>query len=85
VAAYPVTGPLDVVKQNITGIVDNDLQTACLGALKLNSEDCVNYARTCTWEKCAQTVVDSVATIRRLSPAHFHQDRELRLTAEAAQ
>jgi glycosyltransferase involved in cell wall biosynthesis len=65
VAAYPVTGPIDVVQQNVTGVMDSDLRSACLAALKLDSQDCVSYARTCSWEKCAQTVVDSLAPIRR--------------------
>jgi glycosyltransferase involved in cell wall biosynthesis len=67
VAAYPVTGPIDVVQQNKTGVLDADLHRACLAALNLGSQGCIDYARSCSWEKCAQTVVDAVEPIRRPS------------------
>ena len=54
VAAFPVTGPIDVVKQGVTGVLDNDLQKAVLEALKLNPDDCVNYARQNSWTQCAE-------------------------------
>ncbi len=83
VAAYPVTGPIDVVQQNVTGVLDNDLQAACLAALNLDSQACLEYARTCTWEKCAKTVIESMAPIRRLPRGTVHHDRELHLAAES--
>lgn len=55
VAAYPVTGPIDLVIQGKTGILDNDLKKATLEALKLNSEDCVTYAKSKSWRNCAET------------------------------
>ena len=36
VAAFPVTGPIDVVRQGITGMLDTDLRRACIGALTLD-------------------------------------------------
>jgi glycosyltransferase involved in cell wall biosynthesis len=35
VAAYPVTGPIDVVTQGVSGALDDDLRQACLRALQL--------------------------------------------------
>jgi glycosyltransferase involved in cell wall biosynthesis len=75
VAAYPVTGPVDVVKQNVTGVLDADLRAACVAALKVDRQKCVEYARSCSWERCAQTVVESLAPIRRA--AKFSRRREL--------
>ena len=49
VAAYPVTGPLDVVSNGVTGILDEDLRTACLGALTLSREDCRRAVLQRTW------------------------------------
>ena len=49
VAAYPVTGPLDVVSNGVTGILDEDLRTACLDALTLNREDCRRAVLQRTW------------------------------------
>lgn len=54
VAAFPVTGPLDIVRQGKTGILDTDLRQAVIGALRLNPVDCVVFARQHSWQKCTQ-------------------------------
>jgi glycosyltransferase involved in cell wall biosynthesis len=63
VAAYPVTGPIDVVKQGVTGFTDEDLAVACRKALDLNPDDCIAYAQENSWQRCAQTVLDNLAPI----------------------
>jgi glycosyltransferase involved in cell wall biosynthesis len=50
VAAYPVTGPLDVVAQGVTGVLDEDLRRAALGALHLDPADCRAHALRHSWE-----------------------------------
>jgi len=55
IAAFPVTGPVDVVTQGKTGILDNDLKKAVLQALELNPEDCIAYAKEKSWQSCAKT------------------------------
>ena len=49
VAAYPVTGPIDVVRQGETGVLDNDLRKAVKGALQLSAEDARRYAEQHSW------------------------------------
>lgn len=49
VAAFPVTGPLDVVRNGTTGVLHPDLRAAVLGALEVDPADCVAYARQHTW------------------------------------
>jgi glycosyltransferase involved in cell wall biosynthesis len=49
VAAYPVIGPVDVVENNVTGALDNDLGTAITRALKCSSSACREYALKNTW------------------------------------
>jgi len=50
VAAYPVTGPLDVIGESSTaGILHEDLRTACLAAQKLRREDAVAHAQKFSW------------------------------------
>ena len=49
VAAFPVTGPLDVVQHGKTGVLDRDLRAAVIGALELDPSDCVAYAKQHTW------------------------------------
>ncbi|MBL1141297.1 MAG: glycosyltransferase family 1 protein [Proteobacteria bacterium] len=55
VAAFPVTGPIDVVVQGKTGILDKDLNKAVLEALELNPQDCIAYAKSKSWRSCAKT------------------------------
>ncbi len=55
VAAFPVTGPIDVVKQDVTGSLDDDLQKATQKALQLNPQDCIDFAKSHTWRNCAET------------------------------
>ncbi|WP_188666250.1 glycosyltransferase family 4 protein [Terasakiella brassicae] len=52
VAAYPVTGPLDVIGRAPVGCLDYDLQKACLGALEIDGEGCREYALDFSWETC---------------------------------
>ncbi len=57
VAAYPVTGPIDVVENGKTGVLDQDLRQAILGALKLNPAACVAYARRHSWRNWTERFV----------------------------
>src|SRR5690349_5293397 len=48
VAAYPVTGPRDVIANSSAGVLHEDLRTSCLGALNLRREDAVSRASLIT-------------------------------------
>jgi glycosyltransferase involved in cell wall biosynthesis len=52
VAAYPVTGPKDVIEQDITGVMNSDLKTAIDAALKLDRDIVKKHSQIWTWEKC---------------------------------
>jgi glycosyltransferase involved in cell wall biosynthesis len=52
VAAYPVTGPVDVITNNKIGKLDEDLKTAMNEALQLNPHDCRNHALDYSWSRC---------------------------------
>jgi len=54
VAAYPVTGPRDVIGDSRAGVLHEDLRTACLGALELNREDAVARARLFSWRAATE-------------------------------
>ncbi len=54
VAAYPVTGPIDVITDEKAGILHDDLKQAAEKALTLNREDCRHYALNYSWENCAR-------------------------------
>lgn len=64
VAAYPVTGPIDVVQNGKTGILDDDLRQAVIGALKLNPADCVAYARQHSWRNWTERFVSLLEPLR---------------------
>ena len=53
VAAYPVTGPIDVVTHAYDGVLDEDLRTAALAALKIHRNACRITALTRSWERAA--------------------------------
>jgi glycosyltransferase involved in cell wall biosynthesis len=53
VAAFPVSGPLDVLRQGVSGVMDEDLQRACLQALRLDRSQCVAEARRQSWQASA--------------------------------
>jgi glycosyltransferase involved in cell wall biosynthesis len=49
IAALPVTGPVDVVSQGVTGVLDDDLERACLAALRIDRDACRRFAESRTW------------------------------------
>ncbi len=51
VAAYPVTGPIDVVAHGVTGVLDEDLRKASLEALTIDREGCRRAAGEWTWNR----------------------------------
>ena len=61
VAAYPVTGPIDVVKPGVNGALDEDLRAACLAALGVSRASCREHAVRHTWRRCAQMVLEHAA------------------------
>ena len=50
VAAYPVTGPIDVIDDGVTGALDNDLGRAALRALKIDPHACRARALKSGWD-----------------------------------
>jgi len=50
VAAYPVTGPIDIVPGSGAGILNEDLKTACLAALELSRGITAKHAQNYNWE-----------------------------------
>ena len=54
VAAYPVTGPVDVITSDKVGVLHDDLARAALKALSLDRADCREHALQYTWENCTR-------------------------------
>jgi glycosyltransferase involved in cell wall biosynthesis len=54
VAAYPVTGPIDVIGKDGPGALCEDLQKACLDSLKISREDVRKHAEKFSWAAASQ-------------------------------
>lgn len=54
VAAYPVTGPVDVIEDGQTGALDADLARAARRALALSPEHCRAWAESQDWRSCTR-------------------------------
>lgn len=52
VAAYPVTGPIDIVTPAV-GALDEDLNAAIIRAIACDRQECAEYGRSFTWEASA--------------------------------
>ena len=54
VAAYPVTGPIDVIGDSGAGALNDDLRSACLQALEIPRERARAHAMTFSWAEAAR-------------------------------
>jgi glycosyltransferase involved in cell wall biosynthesis len=73
VAAFPVTGPLDVIADHPVGALDEDLRSACIRALSMSRETCRNFALERSWENSARQFIGNLSALqpsRALRPAH---------------
>jgi glycosyltransferase involved in cell wall biosynthesis len=52
VAAYPVTGPLDIFADGNGGVLSEDLRTAALAALEISSQSAREKAEQFGWDAC---------------------------------
>lgn len=63
VAAFPVTGPVDVVRHGVTGILGHDLKKACHDALALDRAACRSFAEQRSWARSTEQFVSHMAPI----------------------
>ena len=65
VAAFPVTGPLDVVgTSGAAGALDEDLGRAATAALRCDRARCRAHAETFSWAACAEAFRRQLAPFR---------------------
>lgn len=67
VAAYPVTGPIDVLEQGVSGVMHQDLRAACLQALQLNRDRVAECGRQFSWERPVRQFIDVLQQHSRTS------------------
>ncbi|MBJ3775727.1 glycosyltransferase family 4 protein [Acuticoccus mangrovi] len=66
VAAFPTTGPLDVIADSGTGALDEDLKKACLAALEIPRDRCRAYALGFSWEESVKQFWENLQTANRI-------------------
>jgi glycosyltransferase involved in cell wall biosynthesis len=63
VAAYPVTGPIDVIGDAPAGALDADLRAAALRALSIDRNVARAHAERYSWEACTRQFLDHLHPI----------------------
>ena len=63
IAAYPVTGPIDVVRNGETGILHDDLRTACIEAIKLDGSAARACAEHRSWQRSTRQFAANLASV----------------------
>jgi len=68
VAAFPVTGPRDVIGDEPVGALNDDLRIACLTAVTISPQACLAFAARHTWEASARAFVENITNVRADEP-----------------
>ena len=63
IAAYPVTGPIDVLTDEKINTLDNDLLQSVKKALKVKRVDCRNFTLKLTWDKCVNEFLEFMVKV----------------------
>jgi glycosyltransferase involved in cell wall biosynthesis len=63
VAAFPVTGPKDVIGDNPIGALNEDLGRACRDALQVSRDACRAFALGYSWENSARQFIGHVSKV----------------------
>lgn len=81
VAAYPVTGPLDVIGGTGAGALDADLRAASLAALSVPRARCRAEALRYTWAESARQFYENIALAHAVGPMRAVPRRRFRTGA----
>jgi len=79
VAAFPVTGPKDVIGGNPIGVLNEDLRVACLEAFRIPREAFRTFALGCSWENSARQFIGNLQQVG----ANSHRQPGMEMTAAA--
>jgi glycosyltransferase involved in cell wall biosynthesis len=64
VAAFPVTGPRDVITDARVGVLDEDLGKAAYLALRLDSATCRAHALKYSWQACTRQFAENLVPVK---------------------
>jgi glycosyltransferase involved in cell wall biosynthesis len=68
VAAFPVSGPRDVIGAAPVGVLDEDLGAACLAALEISPQACIAFATEYSWEASARVFLENIRDAEAFVP-----------------
>jgi len=71
VAAYPVTGPIDVIEDGVTGALDVDLAAAARRALEVDPAACRERALKSGWDVCSREFETNLERCETLASAEI--------------
>jgi glycosyltransferase involved in cell wall biosynthesis len=77
VAAFPVTGPIDVVQEGVTGALDTDLASAAQRALRLSPTACRERALRSGWDACTREFEGNLVACRSGSLSRAVAERSM--------
>lgn len=60
VAAFPVTGPIDVLGDSKAGVMNEDLRTACIQAMDIPRSEARAHAARFSWRACTETFLSNL-------------------------
>ena len=63
IAAYPVTGPIDILTDERINTLDNNLLQSVKKALKVKRVDCRNFTLKLTWDKCVKEFLEYMVNV----------------------
>ena len=63
VAAYPVTGPIDVLGKSPAGAMNEDLREACMQALKIPRQLAREHAEQFSWRAASEQFVSHLKPV----------------------
>ena len=72
VAAFPVTGPIDVIEEGKTGSLNLNLETAVKRALLVDRTSCRQYATDQSWRKISERFVSILRDLDTGKPIFQH-------------
>jgi glycosyltransferase involved in cell wall biosynthesis len=65
VAAFPVTGPIDILDDGVNGAIDRDLGAAALKALKLSRDSAREHGLRFSWQRTAELFLNNIEAAHR--------------------
>lgn len=73
VAAFPVTGPIDVVTPGVTGELNENLGVAAIAALQLDRDPIRKVALTRSWANATAEFLDNLVPVKRATTVALHR------------